>query len=55
MIITKRFLFVDVRPHQSLRVALVQPQEQRGKLVAQRYRHNTPARSWVDCITTTVE
>jgi IS1 family transposase len=32
-----------VRPHQSLRVALVQPQERGGKLVAQRYRQRTPA------------
>ena len=32
-----------VRPHQSLRVALVQPRERGGKLVAQRYRHRTPA------------
>jgi IS1 family transposase/transposase-like protein len=32
-----------VRPHESLRVALVQPRERGGKLVAQRYRHRTPA------------
>ena len=32
-----------VRPHQSLRVRLVQPQERGGKLVAQRYRQRTPA------------
>src|SRR5258706_12171167 len=32
-----------VRPHQSLRVALVQPRERGGKLAAQRYRHRTPA------------
>ena len=32
-----------VRPHQSLRVALVQPRERGGKLVAQRYRQRTPA------------
>ena len=32
-----------VRPHASLRVALVQPRERGGKLVAQRYRHCTPA------------
>ncbi len=32
-----------VRPHQSLRVALVQPRERGGKLVAQRYRLRTPA------------
>jgi len=32
-----------VRPHQSLRVALVQPHERGGKLVAQRYRQCTPA------------
>ena len=32
-----------VRPHTSLRVALVQPRVRGGKLVAQRYRHRTPA------------
>ncbi len=32
-----------VRPHQSLRVALVQPRERGGKLAAQRYRQRTPA------------
>jgi IS1 family transposase len=32
-----------VRPHQSLRMALVQPRERGGKLAAQRYRHRTPA------------
>ena len=32
-----------VRPHQALRVALVQPYERRGKRVAQRYRQRTPA------------
>ena len=32
-----------VRPHASLRVALVQPRERGGNLVAQRYRHRTPA------------
>jgi Integrase core domain len=32
-----------VRPHQSLRVALVQPRERGGKLVAQRYRQRTLA------------
>ena len=32
-----------VRPHESLRVALVQPRERGGKLVAQRYRQRTPA------------
>ncbi len=32
-----------VRPHQALRVALVQPHERGGKLAAQRYRHRTPA------------
>jgi len=32
-----------VRPHQALRVALVQPRERGGKLVAQRYRQRTPA------------
>jgi len=32
-----------VRPHHSLRVALVQPHEQGGSLVGQRYRQQTPA------------
>jgi len=32
-----------VRPHESLRVALVQPRERGGKRVAQRYRQRTPA------------
>ena len=32
-----------VRPHQALRVALVQPRERGGKLLAQRYRQRTPA------------
>ena len=32
-----------VRPHHSLRVALGQPRERGGKLVAQRYRQRTPA------------
>jgi IS1 family transposase len=32
-----------VRPHQSLQIALVQPRERGGKLVAQRYRHRTEA------------
>jgi IS1 family transposase/transposase-like protein len=32
-----------VRPHHSLRVALVQPRERGGKRSAQRYRHRTPA------------
>jgi transposase InsO family protein len=32
-----------VRPHQSLRVALVQPRERGSKLLAQRYRQRTPA------------
>ncbi len=32
-----------VRPHQSLRVALVQPRERGGRLLAQRYRQRTPA------------
>lgn len=32
-----------VRPHHSLRVALVQPRERGGRLLAQRYRHRTPA------------
>ena len=32
-----------VRPHEALRVALVQPRERGGRLVAQRYRQRTPA------------
>jgi len=32
-----------VRPHASLRVALVQPRDRGGKLVAQRFRQRTPA------------
>ena len=45
-----------VRPHQSLRVKLVQPRERGGKLLAQRYRQRTPAmaagrthRRWTAC------
>jgi IS1 family transposase len=38
-----RAYFHFVRPHQSLRVALVQPRERGGRLVAQRYRQRTPA------------
>jgi transposase InsO family protein len=32
-----------VRPHQALRVALVQPRERGGRLLAQCYRQRTPA------------
>jgi len=32
-----------VRPHQALRVALVQPRARGGKRLAQRYRQRTPA------------
>ncbi len=32
-----------VRPHESLRVALINPRERGGKLLAQRYRQRTPA------------
>jgi IS1 family transposase len=32
-----------VRPHASLRIALLQPRERGGKMVAQRYRQRTPA------------
>jgi IS1 family transposase len=32
-----------VRPHESLRVRLLQPRERGGKRLAQRYRHRTPA------------
>ena len=45
-----------VRPHQALRVALVQPRERGGKRLAQRYRQRTPAmaagrtnRRWTAC------
>lgn len=45
-----------VRPHASLRVALVQPRERGGNLRAQRYRQRTPAmvagrttRRWTTC------
>jgi hypothetical protein len=45
-----------VRPHEALRVALVQPRERGSKLVAQRYRQRTPAmaagrttRRWTAC------
>ena len=32
-----------VRPHASLRIALLQPRERGGKMVTQRYRQRTPA------------
>jgi transposase InsO family protein len=45
-----------VRPHQALRVRLVQPRERGAKLVAQHYRQQTPAmaagrthRRWTAC------
>jgi IS1 family transposase len=45
-----------VRPHAALRIALGQPRERGGKLVAQRYRQRTPAmaagrtnRRWTAC------
>jgi len=45
-----------VRPHESLRVVLVQPRERGGNLAAQRYRQRTPAmaagrthRRWTAC------
>jgi IS1 family transposase len=45
-----------VRPHESLRVKLVQPRERGGKRLAQRYRQRTPAmaagrthRRWTTC------
>jgi transposase InsO family protein len=45
-----------VRPHASLRIALVQPRKRGGKLVAQRYQQRTPAmaaerttRRWTAC------
>jgi IS1 family transposase len=45
-----------VRPHTSLRVALAQPRERGGRLLAQRYRQRTPAmaagrthRRWTAC------
>jgi hypothetical protein len=38
-----RVYYHFVRPHESLRVALVQPRERDGNLLAQRYRQRTPA------------
>jgi IS1 family transposase len=45
-----------VRPHESLRIALIQPRERGGRLLAQRYRQRTPAmaagrtnRRWTTC------
>jgi len=38
-----RVYYHFVRPHHSLRVALVQPRERGGKLTAQRFRQRTPA------------
>jgi transposase InsO family protein len=45
-----------VRPHEALRVALVQPRERRGNRMPQRYRQRTPAmaagraiRRWTAC------
>ena len=45
-----------VRPHEALRVALVQPRQRGGKRLAQRYRQRTPAmaagrtnRRWTAC------
>jgi IS1 family transposase len=45
-----------VRPHEALRVALMQPRERGGKRLAQRYRQRTPAmaagrtnRRWTAC------
>jgi IS1 family transposase len=38
-----RASYLFVRPHAALRIALVQPRERGGKLMAQRYRHRTPA------------
>ena len=45
-----------VRPHEALRVALIQPRERGGKRLAQRYRQRTPAmaagrtnRRWSSC------
>ncbi len=45
-----------VRPHEALRVRLVQPRERRDKLLPQRYRQRTPAmaagrthRRWTAC------
>jgi IS1 family transposase len=38
-----RVYYHFVRPHAALRVALAQPRERGGKLVAQRYRQRTPA------------
>ncbi len=38
-----RAYYQFVRPHQALRVALMQPRERGGKRLAQRYRYRTPA------------
>ena len=38
-----RVYYHFVRPHQSLRVAFVQPRERGGKLMTQRYQQRTPA------------
>lgn len=38
-----RAYYPFVRPHEALRVRLVQPQERGGRLLAQRYRQLTPA------------
>ena len=38
-----RVYYHFVRPHESLRIALMQPRERGGRLLAQRYRHRTPA------------
>ena len=38
-----RVYYHFVRPHESLRVALMQPRERGGKLLAQRYRQRTEA------------
>ena len=52
----RRAYYHFVRPHASLRVALVQPRERGGRLLAQRYRQRTPAmsvgrthRRWTAC------
>jgi len=39
----RRAYYHFVRPHEALRVKLMQPREREGKRLAQRYRQRTPA------------
>jgi hypothetical protein len=54
--VVARLLSRMSRPHESLRMALMQPRERGGKRLAQRYRQRTPAmaagrttRRWTAC------